>query len=147
LQEVTSADLFQITLAPDLPFAIGDERQIELALHHLMHNAVLMGHPAHPVEISAQTCKDSSVVTVASTPQGNEHNHHTYAHAAYEQTSCKADLLSQHITPEIRLYIASKLIQAQGGRVWTENGTETSTCYHFSLPRIEGQHVAQALAD
>lgn len=147
-QGVASDNRFQVTLAPDLPFAIGNESNIELALVFLIDNALVLSKPEHPIRISADTSEDSIVVAVEGVNRDGEHRRLSqHALVPSSQGDWEAEQISLWAITEMRFYIASKLIQAQGGKVWTENRSKTSTCFQFSLPRIEGQHVAQALVD
>jgi PAS domain S-box-containing protein len=148
-QSAVSDCAFQVRLAPDLPFVIGDENKIELALANLIDNALLSGHPHQPVVISAEVNDDCVVVAVrrkglASIPgervklvqfSGNGQN------ALNDQDE------PWRVTPEMGLYIAKELIRTQGGQVWIENQPGTSARFRFSLPKMEVRDDAQALVD
>jgi K+-sensing histidine kinase KdpD len=150
-QRALSDSSFQVTLAPDLPFAIGNESRLELALVNLIDMVLLPGAPDRPVRISAQA--DDSFVVVAVEGPGpantaEEYQKHCYAmHPSDVQRMLSENGFSWCTMPQIKWYIASRLIQVQGGQVWIDNRSETSIRFHFSLPRIEDQHVAQALVD
>jgi PAS domain S-box-containing protein len=142
---------FQVTLAPDLPFAVGNESRIELALVNLIDIALLLDAPEGPVRISAKA-KDNFVVVAVAGPgpadPTEEYRQVFYAqHSADEPNTLIGNRFPWCTMPQIKWYIASELIQAQGGQVWIENRSGTSIRFHFSLPRIEEQDVAQALVN
>ncbi len=144
-QGVASGSSFQVALAPDLPFAIGNERTIELALVNLIDNALVLSHPEHPIRIAADADEDSVVVAVEGA--GLDENHRQRIQHSPPMDSKNGNYFAPWTTPQASLYITSKLIQAQGGQVWTESRSGTSICFNFSLPRIEEQDVAEALID
>lgn len=55
---------FQVRLAADLPFVMGDERKIELALASLIGDALAQGDPGQPIVIAASAADDEVVVAV-----------------------------------------------------------------------------------
>ena len=144
-------DAIQVTLAPELPFALGNESQIELALTNLIENALGPNVAAQPVVISADVHDDRIVISVEGPGPAVPPERHAYPlHSlppSDNSSASGADLPSWWILPQIRLFIARKLIQAQGGQFWTENQSETNTRFRFSLPKIEVTDDAQALID
>jgi PAS domain S-box-containing protein len=150
-QKAVPDSSFQVTLAPDLPFAIGNESRIELALVNLIDIALLLDAPEGPVGISAKAKDNFVVVAVAGpspTKPAEEYRQMLYAmHPADDPNTPSGNRFSWCTMPQIKWYIASELIQAQGGQVWIENRSGTSIRFHFSLPRIEEQDVAQALVN
>ena len=141
-QAIASNRLFQIALAPDLPFAIGSESKIELALVNLIDSAVALGEPQQPIVISADATDNCVVVTVEGTGSVKDPCHPTD-----DSTPLSRDQLSWWATLQIKLFVARKLIQAQGGQIWTEISPGTDIRFHFSLPKIEVRDVAQAFTD
>jgi PAS domain S-box-containing protein len=63
-QEVVADRSFQVRLAGDLPFVMGDERKIELALASLIDDALARGDPGQPIVIAADATDDRVVVAV-----------------------------------------------------------------------------------
>ena len=143
-------DSIRVTLAPELPFALGNESQIELALTNLVENALGPNVAAQPVVISADVQDDQIVISVEGPGPTIPPEWQAYPlnslHPADNSGASSADLPSW-ILPQIRSFIARKLIQAQGGKFWTENQSGTNTRFHFSLPKIEVTDDAQALID
>ena len=150
-QGIAPENLFQVTLAPDLPFAIGDENKIELALVNLIDNALILANSEHPISISADASDNSVVIVVEGPDLANEEEEYVqllfHRHSVDEQDTRNATHLPWWTMPQIKFYIARKLIQAQGGQVWTESGSVAGTRFHFSLPKFEVQDVAEALID
>jgi signal transduction histidine kinase len=44
----------------------------------------------------------------------------------------------------VGLYIAKRLVEAQGGRIWAESGADGMTAFHFTLPLDEGSRISPA---
>jgi len=138
---------FQVKLAPDLPFAMGNEGKIELALLNLIDSALALNDAEQPILISANATEDSVCVRVEGTKSDVTAVQRIHPERPENSQSVNERLVSLWATPQVKLYIASKLIEALGGRVWAEDISERSTCFNFSLPKIEVQDVIQALAD
>jgi PAS domain S-box-containing protein len=191
---------FQVRLAPELPFVIGDESKIELALANLIDNALAVGDPQQPIVIAANATDDCVIVTVVSpctagtareheklsAPSPGPDGHSTFdrgpvpmvrqahhdglpkgpvlmvrqAHhdglpkgpvlmvrQAHHDGLPKGPVLSlpkddppplkgeRHVMPEMGLYIARKLIRAQGGQIWVEEQPGTCPDGSASSPR------------
>jgi PAS domain S-box-containing protein len=187
-QGAVSDRSFQVTLAPDLPFVIGDESRIELALASLIDNMLVQSDPQWPIVISADASDDCVVVAVRGTGMAAQAGEYVRLfhppRPVYDQSAASdnqkpspalecqrahrpalsAPLLKgeqvlrdrwhatqmgarEWATPEMGLYIAKKLIRAQGGQIWIENQPGTSPQFRFSLPRIEVRDDEQALID
>jgi signal transduction histidine kinase len=147
-QDVLSSSSFQVALAPDLPFAVGNESKLEMALVNLVENALVVCHPEYPIYITADA--DEAYVYMAVEGMGLEEE----KRSQFQPLSPTAgpdtndDLhFSWWATPQVKLYVASKLIEAQGGHVWTENRSGKRTRFNLSLPRIEAHDVAEAFVD
>lgn len=138
---------FQVKLAPNLPFVMGNEGKVELALLNLIDSALALGETEQTITISANATEDSVHVRVEGTGSDDTSVRRIYPQPAGNKQSENERLVSMWATPQIKLYIASKLIEALGGRVWAEGISERSTCFNFSLSKIEVQDVIQALAD
>jgi signal transduction histidine kinase len=140
-KKATSGRSFQVTLAPDLPFLIGDAHKIELALTNLIDNALVLGDSQQPILISADSNDDRVVVAVegpdlANPPGGYDKFLHP-SNPRYDQSALGGNQISRRSTPETDLRIAKNLIQAQGGEFWIENQPGTSIRFCFSLPQME----------
>ncbi len=126
----------QVSLTPDLPFVMGDEQKIELALTHLIESVLIMTDKGASIQVSTTVDNGAVVVEVECS---------TRAGVAAEWDDHAAPL--QRAVYKLGLYIVEKLIQTQGGRFWTETRTGTGTRFLFSLPEMEGMDVAQAFID
>jgi PAS domain S-box-containing protein len=150
-QETGSGGPVQVALAPDLPFAMGNESQIELALLNLVENARGSNADKQPVVISADVQDDRIVISVEGPGSAVPHEQHQTPLNSLRSSDNSGDSSGDQppwwILPQIRLFIARKLIQAQGGQFWTENQPGTTMRFHFSLPKIEVTDDAQALID
>jgi PAS domain S-box-containing protein len=148
LQEEMLGISFEVALATDLPFGVGNESKVELALINLILNALEMGDPGKPIRISAEANEDSVIVVVEGPGLDPKRQDQAAASHVYDnQNPSDGNHLLHWATPQIRLFIASKLIQTQGGRVWAEHRPGTGACFRFSLPKVEVGDVTQALID
>lgn len=138
---------FEVKLDPDLPFAIGNEGKVELALLNLIESALALSDTARPILISANAAEDSVRIRVEGTQSDDTSAEHAQFGPEKDDLAVSERLVSLWATPQVKLYIATKLIEAQGGRVWAEVLSERSTRFNLSLPKIEVQDVVQALAD
>ena len=138
---------FEVKVDPDLPFAIGNEGKVELALLNLIESTLVLSDAAQPILISANAAEDSVCVRVEGTQSDGIPSQQAQSEPEKDNLSVSERLVSLWATPQVKLYIATKLIEAQGGRVWAEVLSERSTCFNLSLPKIEVQDVVQALAD
>jgi PAS domain S-box-containing protein len=141
---------FRVALSPDLSFAIGNESKIELALVNLIESALVASDPRKPIVISTSAQDDHIAITVqgsgptASTRKREMPQSESSTDAQNTQDGYP---LSWWATPQIKFFIARKLIQAQGGQIRSENRPGTSICFQISLPKVEVKDVAQAFTD
>lgn len=142
---------FEVTLAPNLPFAIGNASKTELALVNLIDNVLLQNDSEQTIRISGYSSGEDIVVAVEGTSLtklGNGLATDSDPNpSTTDQNVLSGNDLSRWATPHVRFFIASKMIQSQGGRIWTENQAGAGMRFHFSLPKIEVQDVAETLSD
>ncbi|MCP4544451.1 MAG: PAS domain S-box protein, partial [Chloroflexi bacterium] len=63
-QTAATNHALKVKLTPDLPFVIGDENKIELALANIIDNALIQNDSQQSIVISADTSHDNVIVTV-----------------------------------------------------------------------------------
>jgi two-component system chemotaxis response regulator CheY len=136
---------FSVTLAPDLPFGMGVESKIELALLNLVGTARSLGGPRNPVSVYVDVDVDSLIVNVQ-VKHGGQQPFFDCELAKGRTCSVRSEPWTD-VALQTRLFIAEKLIRAQGGRLWTENQNDMCTRFCFTLPKIEVKDVLQAFAD
>ena len=150
-QAAASGRLFQINLAKDLPFVMGDEKKVELVLANLIDSALALGDPQQPIVISAATRDDCVVVVVERWDQSTPNEAHDAPYPAPDsidsQIAFNGNIETGQATPAMGLYTARELIQAQGGQLWIENQPGAGIRFHFSLPKIEVSDDEQAFID
>jgi signal transduction histidine kinase len=134
--QATFGGSLQVSLSPDLPFVMGDEQKIELALTHLVEGVLAMQKVGESLEISTTADEEGVVVIVECSEEID---------VTAEQDD-QTDLLPL-ATYKLGLYIAEKLIRVQGGRFWTKVRPGVGTRFLFSLPEMEGMDVAKAFID
>ncbi len=140
----------EVRLTPDLPFVIGDENKIELALANIIDNALIQNDLQQPIVISADTSNDNVIVAVERIGQATligDAESSSPLSPVNGKNTLTGNHDSRHITLEKELHTARKLIQAQGGQIWIEGQPGTDTRFCFSLPKMEVRGDKQALID
>jgi PAS domain S-box-containing protein len=140
-RKAASGRSFQVTLAPDLPFLIGDAHKIELALTNLIESALILGDGQQPILISAEPSDNRVVVAVEgpnlAVPLGGDDEILSPSNPLDDQSALGGKPLLGRPTPDTDMQIARNLIQAQGGEFWIENRPGTNIRFCFSLPQME----------
>lgn len=135
----------EVMLAPDLPFVVGDENKIELALANIIDNALVLSDSQQPIVISTSV-NDDTVIVAVERPDKASPSEEDERQSSSFPVNGKHALVQDH-APQETLHTARKLIQAQGGQIWTEKQPGTNIRFCFSLPKMEARDVEQALID
>jgi PAS domain S-box-containing protein len=137
----------QVILTPDLPFVIGDENKIELALASIIDNALILGDTQQPLVISTSASNDHVIIAVERLDEPIPAGEGKKPSLPPPPVNGKNTFSGDHKPLERELQTARKLIQAQGGQIWTETHPGMSTRFCFSLPKMEVRDGEQALVD
>jgi DNA-binding response OmpR family regulator len=141
--------LWETVIEPELPFANGNANKLEFALINLIESALLLTRT--PVRISAQADGHLVVVAVESEAAGDDDKgrsaHFLPGIDDQDTAILRRDSASWWVLPQVKLLIAQRLIEAQGGQLWVEDWPGTATRFRFSLPKIEVHDVAEAFID
>jgi PAS domain S-box-containing protein len=137
----------QVIFAPDLPFVIGDENKIELALANIIDNALILGDSQQPLVISTSASDDHVIIVVERLDEPTLTGEGKRSSLPSPPVNGKNSFSGDYKPLERELQTARKLIQAQGGQIWTETQPGTSTRFCFSLPKMEVRDGEQALVD
>jgi len=126
---------------PDLPWVLADAVLIEQVLENLLENAVKYTPPGTPITLSAQARERELEVTVADrgpglTPGDEKRVFEKFYRGRAEGSQSGVGL---------GLTICRAIVEAHGGRIWTERNPEGGAVFRFALP-LEGTPPS-AMAD
>jgi PAS domain S-box-containing protein len=133
----TAPDRIRVSVPPDVPMALGDERRTWQVLMNLVSNGLKFSAGDSPVDLSLAVTEGELVVRVWDHGTG----------IAPEDRSRVFDRFVRLSRPEgsnqrgsgLGLYISKALVEAQGGRIWIDNGADSGAVFCFSLPVASGE--------
>ena len=119
---------FESHFEVDLPFVWGDVERLQDVLNNLVSNALKYSAPFSPINISIQ--RDNGQVRVSVTnsgssiPVGDEERIFTrfYRGQGHHQEGYG-----------LGLYLARRLVEQHGGRIWVESSSTKTTTFYFTL--------------
>jgi K+-sensing histidine kinase KdpD len=130
---------FGCAVPKDLPLVQADPRRVEQVLLNLLQNATKYSE-GDLVLVRARYDEGDREVTVCVEDNGvgiaPDHLPHLF------------DKFYRVERPEgasgtgLGLAIAQKLVEAQGGRIWVESKVGAGTSFSFTLPIVDGEHMA-----
>jgi signal transduction histidine kinase len=120
----------KVTVPPDLPPALGDERRITQVLLNLVGNAIKFTDSGE-VRIEAQSADGSVLVSVSDTGPGiaetDQKNIFEEFHQAQSATTKKGGT-------GLGLAIAKRIVELHGGKIWVESEVGKGSKFTFTLP-------------
>jgi len=122
----------------DLPLVLGDAERLRDVLDNLISNAVKYSASFSPIIISMQ--RDDDRIRISITNFGS-----MIAAGDEERVFTKFYRGNGHSQPGygLGLYLARRLVEQHGGRIWVESSLVKTTTFHFTLlPSGQGQPVS-----
>ena len=132
----TSKHRFEILAPEKLPLVLADERKVEVILGNLLENAIGYSPQGGTITVEAkEQAGEGVVVTVADEGIGvpPEHQERIFERFYRVDASDAREVYGYGLG----LYIAKKLVQAQGGRIWLESEVGKGSRFSFTLPKLE----------
>ena len=130
--------IFNVSLAPDLPPIFCDALRVAEVIGHLLNNACKYTPAQGQVVLSAQLDDSGNFVQISIADNGigfHEHPHISLLSRAYE-----APRQRRHDTSEmgLGLYIAQSIVELHSGQIWCESAPNQGTTFHITFPIVEG---------
>ncbi len=127
----------------DLPPVKLDYLQIDQVVTNLIENAVRYTPAGSPIDISAQLCEDSVMVSVADRGPGIPPADVERIFDKFYRVLDTGRKATHPTGSGLGLAVCRGLIEAHGGRIWVENRQDGGAVFRFTLPleKVEGmQH-------
>jgi two-component system, LuxR family, sensor kinase FixL len=122
----------------DVDFVLADKVQVQQVLLNLMRNAVeaMAASPRRDLLLSTAAADGMAVINVADTGPGID-------------AELAPQLFQPFVTTKahgmgVGLSISRTIVEAHGGRIWTEPNPGGGTIFRFTLPRVSDEDVRDA---
>ncbi len=118
------------------PFILGDQAAFEVVLENLIQNAVKYSPPEGVIRVSMWEDKKHITVVVSDQGEGIPSDQLEYVFQPFHRLvrDGKGD---QTYGFGLGLYIAKRLVEDQGGKIWVESRLGEGTSFYVQFPRLE----------
>lgn len=116
-----------------LPGLFADPDKVEQVLTNLVENAVKYTESG-AIVVSCSTDEEFVRVSVADQGEGIPSEHHQHVFGKFFR---RGDRAGSPSGTGLGLYISKGLIEAHGGKIWVEDGSEGGAVFTFTLPLSE----------
>lgn len=131
----------QTQAAKDL-FVYADRERLALILNHLLSNSVKFSPPKATLTISAHADVTCVVVSIHDEGLGVPDEEQSHIFDRFYQVG---DALTRHHNGlGLGLAVAKAIVELHHGRIWVESTPQGGSTFHFSLPRIIGNPIADS---
>jgi PAS domain S-box-containing protein len=115
--------------------AYADAGRVEQVLHNLVANAEKYSGPESPIAVSAELSDAEVVITVADEGPGIAPEHREVIFERFRRLG-PGGAVSASGTG-LGLYIARRLVEAMGGRIWVDSEPGRGARFRFTLPTLD----------
>jgi len=129
------AERIRLQLPAGLPPVRADRDRLARILLNLLSNALKYSPPDAEVTVSAARRDDQIVISITDHGPGIPPEQVPYLFQRYYRAQAGRE---QRGAVGLGLYIARKLVEAHGGRIWVESQVGKGSTFSFSLPTAEG---------
>ncbi|MFO0831999.1 MAG: sensor histidine kinase KdpD [Phycisphaerales bacterium] len=123
---------FQARIPPDLPLIRVDNAMLPQVIHNLVDNALRYTAPDTPIDVAAWATDSSVIVRVSDQGPGLPDAERARVFQRFFRG--RAGGASQSAGIGLGLTICEGIVQAHGGRIWTEHNQPRGVSFLFSLP-------------
>jgi signal transduction histidine kinase len=118
--------------APDFPPVLADETRIGQVISNLISNAIKYSPSGGEIQISGMVRPESVIISVSD--QGSGISPGDLPHV-FDRFYRSKDASRTTKGAGLGLYLSKAVIEAHGGQIWIEPGSQSGTTISFSLPR------------
>ena len=133
----TAPDRIRVSVPPDVPMALGDERRTWQVLMNLVSNGLKFSAGDSPIDLGLAANGRELVVSVRDHGAGIAPEDRTRVFERFVRLSRPEG--STQRGSGLGLYISKALVEAQAGRIWIDNGPDSGAVFCFSLPVASGE--------
>ena len=134
----------QISLPPDLPQVMADQRRIVQVLNNLLANAVQSSRETSTILVSAERQEFHVAVSVTDDGHGVSAEQAQHLFRKFFQPGDDQSASSRHGVG-LGLAICRGIVEAHGGRIWVESeGLGLGSRFTFTLPIVEPTRLTRA---
>lgn len=133
-----SADIsLTVDLPANLPAVDVDAERIGQVVRNLLNNAFTHTPPGGTISLTAMHEDGHVVINVRNSGEGITPEHLPYVFERFY----RADSSRTRATggSGLGLAIVKQFVEAHGGRVWAESGSDTGTAFYFTLPLVNSR--------
>jgi PAS domain S-box-containing protein len=116
----------------------GDLEKTSIVLRNLVDNAVKYSAEDKPVLVEVLSQEDEVVIRVIDRGVGIPAEHLDKLFKWFHRVD--GSDTQEVYGSGLGLYVAKKLIELQGGRIWVQSKVDQGSCFSFSLPWWDGEH-------
>ena len=124
----------------DLPPVELDYLQIDQVLTNLLENVIRHTPPGSPVDISAQVCEDSIMLSVADRGPGVPAADTERIFDKFYRV-LSSEKAARTTGSGLGLAVSRGLVEAHGGRIWVENRPGGGAVFRFTLPLRKAEGI------
>jgi signal transduction histidine kinase len=135
-QPLTPTHDLRVDVAPGLPLANADPLRVEQVITNLVDNAIKYSPDGGPVTVQVNRGEADATLAIAVSDRGVGLSAEQ-AERVFDRFYRAADALGTTSRGVgLGLFLCKRLVEAQGGRIWTESAPGQGSTFHCTLPAL-----------
>jgi two-component system sensor histidine kinase KdpD len=134
LRSLIEPRIVTVALPERLPDCLADPNLIRMVVTHLLSNALKYCPASTSIQITAEAVKDSLIVNVIDQGPGIPADQLEKIFEKYYRLPGSRE---EAPGTGIGLFIARRIVEAHGGKMWVSSQPGKGSCFSFSLPILE----------
>jgi len=122
----------QVVSPTTVPTILGDQSRLERVIGNLLGNAMKYSEPGSRIVVTIQTLDGDVAISIRDHGRGMSAD--VLAHVFERGYRVQERSRGKATSYGLGLYIARRIIEAHGGRIWAESEPGTGTTFSFTLP-------------